>query len=196
MDASIQRYHDWYCKLWFLINSAVKDRYILQLLEVSEKKIQENQSSALLPFSLIEHIAETTKQHFGLAMCKLYFDDGSEGNIKLFNSFIQTNPTLKSYEPPKVSFSAMNKHDLLLKNDLIELRKKYYAHLDVKNANASIKVSDLGDALHDLISIFNQLCLQNVDDEIIPYSLEQEWLSGFKTSYELAFILSGNNKGA
>ena len=187
---SIQQYHDWYRKLWFLINSAVKDRYVLQLLEVSEKKIQSgSETNAMLPLSLIEHIAETTKQHFGLAMCKLYFDDGSEGNLQHFNAFIQTS--LKSFNPSKVSFSTMNKYDSI-KNNLIELRKKYYAHLDVKDANVSIKVSDLGDALHDLIHIFNQLCLQDIDNEITPYSMEQLWLSGFKTSYELALILKGD----
>lgn len=190
LNNSIQIYHDWYRKLWFLINSAVKDRYVLQLLEVSEKKLQvDSETNTMLPLSLIEHIAETTKQHFGLAMCKLYFDDGSQGNLQHFNSFIQTN--LKSYNPPKVSFSAMNKYDSI-KYNLIELRKKYYAHLDAKDANVSIRVNDLGDALHDLINIFNQLCLQDVDAEITSYSMEQLWLSGFKTSYELALILKGD----
>lgn len=188
-----QLYHERYMKLWNLINSAVKDRYVLQLLALWEQHIAEGKTeNTFFEASLVSHIAETTMQHFGLALCKLFFDGNSENRLDAFNSFVQTE--FRDYYVPRVSFAPLDQYKKV-GADLRLLRKRYYAHLGIEDALVSISVDELGKALHELIVIFNQLYLPEVDSEVIPYSLEQEWLAGFRTSYELALILRSQKTG-
>ena len=175
--------------IYSLLVKAYMDKYILESIEHFKKEKQDKQEKNSFfynntVFTLI-HICELAKADLALELWKMYYDNKAQANtIKQLKNYLNSEYKLRL----KIVETQNIKDARKL---VVDARHGFIAHNFMDSENVKVNIKDLLNALEDIRSTFNQMCLQEVDSRVQPLTDEMIYKLSYcaKTGLDLPLIL-------
>ncbi len=184
-----EEYYNRWAKLYYFIDRAYKDEQILHSLDMHNDAVKKGEASFEGIDRIMGHIAQVAGEDLALCLCKICYDKDSKNNLSRFNAFLQKH--YPEHALPTNEFQSL-KQDESFVSDLIKIRDQWIAHNDYSDANVSLDYKQLWAALGKVTSLFNRLCVKEIDERIYPYSEIEIVKTVFDITVQMSNLLRNN----